>query len=87
LAELGIEAVARLRQVDLDLGEDATDPRARQRRGGHGCGAGWLEIVSKRKDSPYGSRRSPHWLKMKHPDAPAVKKREAEEDWGKKKWR
>jgi hypothetical protein len=26
------------------------------------------------------------WLKMKNPDAPAVK-REAEEDWGREKWR
>ena len=38
-------------------------------------------IVSKRKDSPYRSGRSPHWLKMKNPAAPVVK-REAEEDWG-----
>ena len=30
--------------------------------------------------SPYRSGRSPDWLKMKNPDAPAVK-REAEEDW------
>jgi hypothetical protein len=37
-------------------------------------------IVSKRKDSTYRSGRSPHWLKMKNPDAPAVT-REAEEDW------
>jgi hypothetical protein len=37
--------------------------------------------VSKRKGSPYRSGRSPDWLKMKNPDAPAVK-REAEEDWG-----
>jgi hypothetical protein len=29
----------------------------------------------------YRSGRSPHWLKMKNPAAPAVK-REAEEDWG-----
>jgi hypothetical protein len=29
----------------------------------------------------YRSGRSPDWLKMKNPDAPAVK-REAEEDWG-----
>ena len=43
-------------------------------------------IVSKRKDSPYRSGRSPDWLKMKNPDAPAVK-REAEEDWGKDRWR
>jgi hypothetical protein len=35
----------------------------------------------KRKDSPYRSGRSPDWLKMKNPNAPAVK-REAEEDWG-----
>jgi bifunctional non-homologous end joining protein LigD len=43
-------------------------------------------IVSKRKDSPYRSGRSPDWLKMKNPAAPAVK-REEEEEWGKKKWR
>jgi hypothetical protein len=41
-------------------------------------------IVSKRKDSPYRSGRSPDWLKMKNPNAPAVK-REAEEDWGRKR--
>jgi len=35
-----------------------------------------------RKDSTYRSGRSPDWLKMKNPDAPAVT-REAEEDWGK----
>jgi ATP-dependent DNA ligase len=34
-----------------------------------------------RKDSPYRSGRSTDWLKVKNPDAPAVK-REAEEDWG-----
>jgi ATP-dependent DNA ligase len=39
-------------------------------------------IVSKRKNSPYRSGRSPDWLKMKNLDAPAVK-REEEEDWGK----
>jgi len=37
-------------------------------------------IVSKRKDSPYRSGRSPDWLKMKNPACAAVK-REAEEDW------
>jgi ATP-dependent DNA ligase len=36
--------------------------------------------VSKRKDSAYRSGRSPDWLKMKNPEASAVK-REAEEDW------
>ena len=44
-------------------------------------------IVSKRLGSRYRSGRSPDWLKMKNPDAPAVK-REAEEDWGKdRRWR
>ena len=38
-------------------------------------------IVSKRKGSPYRSGRSPDWLKMKNPNAPAVK-REAEEKIG-----
>jgi bifunctional non-homologous end joining protein LigD len=47
----------------------------------HACKM-WLEgIVSKRKDSMYRSGRSPDWLKMKNPEALAVK-REAEEDWG-----
>jgi bifunctional non-homologous end joining protein LigD len=49
----------------------------------HACKLGLEGIVSKRKDSPYRSGRSPDWLKMKNPEAPAVK-REAEEDWGKR---
>jgi bifunctional non-homologous end joining protein LigD len=47
----------------------------------HACKLGLEGIVSKRKDSPYRSGRSPDWLKMKNSNAPAVK-REAEEDWG-----
>jgi bifunctional non-homologous end joining protein LigD len=46
----------------------------------HACKLGLEGIVSKRKDSHYRSGRSPDWLKMKNPDAPAVT-REAEEDW------
>ncbi len=42
-------------------------------------------IVSKRLGSPYRSGRSPHWVKVKNPKAPAVK-REAEEDWGSSHW-
>jgi hypothetical protein len=38
-------------------------------------------IVSKRRDSPYSSGRSRHWIKSKNPNAPAVR-REAEEEWG-----
>jgi bifunctional non-homologous end joining protein LigD len=52
----------------------------------HACKMGLEGIVSKRKDSPYRSGRSPDWLKMKNANAPAVK-REEEEDWGKKKRR
>src|SRR5215472_3325679 len=48
----------------------------------HACKMGLEGIVSKRKNSPYRSGRSPDWLKMKNLDAPAVK-REEEEDWGK----
>jgi bifunctional non-homologous end joining protein LigD len=47
----------------------------------HACKLGLEGIVSKRKGSPYRSGRSPDWLKMKNPGAPAVK-REAEEEWG-----
>jgi hypothetical protein len=52
----------------------------------HACKLGLEGIVSKRKDSLCRSGRSPDWLKMKNSDAPAVK-REAEEDWGKERWR
>jgi ATP-dependent DNA ligase len=47
----------------------------------HACNLGLEGIVSKRKDSPYRSGRSPDWLKMKNAAHPAVK-REEEEDWG-----
>ena len=47
----------------------------------HACKLGCEGIVSKRLGSPYRSGRSQHWVKVKNPKAPAVK-REAEEDWG-----
>jgi ATP-dependent DNA ligase len=47
----------------------------------HACKLGCEGIVSKRLGSTYRSNRSKHWLKVKNPKAPAVK-REAEEDWG-----
>ena len=46
----------------------------------HACKMGLEGIVSKRKGSTYHSGRSPDWLKMKNPAAPAVT-REAGEDW------
>jgi bifunctional non-homologous end joining protein LigD len=45
----------------------------------HACKLGCEGIVSKRLGSPYRSGRSAHWVKVKNPKAPAVK-REAEED-------
>jgi bifunctional non-homologous end joining protein LigD len=47
----------------------------------HACKLGCEGIVSKRLGSPYRSGRSKHWVKVKNPKAPSVK-REAEEDWG-----
>jgi ATP-dependent DNA ligase len=38
-------------------------------------------IVSKRLGSSYRSGRADCWIKVKNPNAPAVR-REAEEDWG-----
>jgi bifunctional non-homologous end joining protein LigD len=46
------------------------------------CKLGCEGIVSKRLGSIYRRGRSPLWVKVKNPNAPAVK-REAEEDWGK----
>jgi bifunctional non-homologous end joining protein LigD len=46
----------------------------------HACKMGLEGIVSKRRDSPYRSGRSPDWLKSKNPACAAVA-REAEEDW------
>ena len=51
----------------------------------HACALGCEGIVSKRLGSHYLSGRVDHWLKIKNPAAPAVK-REAEEDWGDKRW-
>jgi bifunctional non-homologous end joining protein LigD len=47
----------------------------------HACKLGCEGIVSKRLGSSYRSGRSSHWLKVKNPKAPAVK-RQIEEDWG-----
>jgi bifunctional non-homologous end joining protein LigD len=46
----------------------------------HACKMGLEGILG----SPYRSGRSPDWLKFKNADVPAVK-REAEEDWGKRR--
>jgi bifunctional non-homologous end joining protein LigD len=46
----------------------------------HACALGCEGIVSKRVGSPYRAGRADHWIKVKNPAAPAVR-REAEEDW------
>jgi bifunctional non-homologous end joining protein LigD len=38
----------------------------------HACSMGLEGIVAKRRDRPYRSRRSPDWIKVKNPDAPAA---------------
>jgi bifunctional non-homologous end joining protein LigD len=40
----------------------------------HACALGCEGIVSKRVGSPYRSGRVDHWLKVKNPAAPAVKR-------------
>jgi ATP-dependent DNA ligase len=46
----------------------------------HACKLGCEGIVSKRRGSRYARGRSSNWLKVKNPDAPAVR-REREEAW------
>ena len=46
----------------------------------HACALGCEGIVSKRLGTPYRAGRSAHWLKIKNPDAPAVRRLE-EQDW------
>jgi bifunctional non-homologous end joining protein LigD len=46
------------------------------------CALGCEGIVSKRRGSPYRSGRTDQWLKMKNPEAPAVR-RERDIDWAK----
>jgi bifunctional non-homologous end joining protein LigD len=40
----------------------------------HACAMGLEGIVSKRRDAPYRSGRSPYWVKVKNPDAPAARR-------------
>jgi bifunctional non-homologous end joining protein LigD len=46
----------------------------------HACALGCEGIVSKRLGSPYRAGQSAHWLKIKNPAAPAVRRLE-EGDW------
>src|SRR5215471_16373555 len=71
-------------QIGLQFNEHIAEPGDVVFR--HACKLGFEGIVSKRLGSRYRSGPSPDWLKFKNPAAPAVK-REAEEDWGKERWR
>ena len=66
------------RQVSIVLNEHFEEDGAAVYRAA--CQLGCEGIVSKRLGSSYRSGRSKHWIKIKNPDAPAMK-REAEEDW------
>jgi bifunctional non-homologous end joining protein LigD len=71
-------------QIGLQLNEHIAEPGDVVFR--HACKLGLEGIVSKRLGSRYRSGRSKDWLKFKNPEAPAVK-REAEEDWGGRRWK
>jgi ATP-dependent DNA ligase len=55
-------------------------PLSSSKSNAEACKLGCEGIVSKRLGSIYRRGRSPYWIKVKNPNAPAVK-REAEEDW------
>jgi bifunctional non-homologous end joining protein LigD len=57
--------------VQLSDHMESTDGDAMFR---HACAMGLEGIVAKRRDRPYRSGRSPHWIKVKNPDAPATKR-------------
>ena len=68
--------------MSIVLNEDVTDDGAIVFR--EACRLGCEGIVSKRLGSMYRRGRSPNWITVKNPKAPAVK-READEDWGNKR--
>jgi bifunctional non-homologous end joining protein LigD len=74
-----LATLLRAARAGLQLNEHISEPGDVVFR--HACKMGLEGIVSKRLGSRYRSGRSNDWLKMKNPNAPAVK-REAEEDWG-----
>jgi bifunctional non-homologous end joining protein LigD len=73
-----LAGLLRLRNDGIAANEGFTGEGATIYR--HACALGCEGIVSKRMGSPYRAGRSAHWLKVKNPAAPAVK-REAEEEW------
>jgi len=47
----------------------------------HACKLGLEGIVSKRRDRAYRAGRCTHWIKIKNPDAPAVRRVVEEGVW------
>ena len=80
------DALNRVRHPGLQLSDHINQPG--DVVFAHACALGCEGIVSKRLGSKYrrGPNKCPDWIKVKKPNAPAVR-REAEEDWGKKRWR
>ena len=70
------------RNGNIDSSQTRTDPAVTMVRGAPTLAAAadeacnWVceGIVSKRLGSSYRSGRSPHWIKVKNPNAPAVKR-------------
>src|SRR5262249_14776217 len=79
-----LATLLRAARMGLQLNEHISEPGDVVFR--HACKMGLEGIVSKRLGSRYRSKHSRDWLKSKNPAAPAVK-REAEEDWGGRRWR
>jgi ATP-dependent DNA ligase len=59
------ERRARLAALPLTAPLRRVDPLDDARPWERACREGWEGVIGKRRDSPYESRRSPHWLKMK----------------------
>jgi ATP-dependent DNA ligase len=72
-----------LRQRHPGISLNATYDGAGAAIYGHACALGCEGIVSKRLGSPYRAGRTEQWLKMKNPEAPAVR-REREINWAKR---
>jgi ATP-dependent DNA ligase len=47
----------------------------------HACAMGLEGIVAKRRDRPYRSGRSPDWIKVRNPYAPAANRLPSAVDW------
>jgi len=71
-ARTALAGLLREAEHGLRLSEHLDDDGATVFR--HVCALGLEGVVSKRRNAPYRSGRSPHWLKIKNPTSPAAKR-------------